>query len=209
MVRSSLSTYRVAVVCSARSSNSKNDGTTNKLLRAANLARSVSRSEETGRFLSIVEEIKEDHLHGADTAIKSPEIRDRYREAVEAECSSLIQVLDAFQFFAGNNVEAENEIISKGEKLACLFLSLVLEDRGIPAHYIDLSDVIDRQHISADNLETNTYRALTDAFRHDVLASGTKVPVVTGYFGNVAAGLLHRVGRGYEPQPPLSKYNSS
>ena len=143
-----------------------------------------------------MQEIKNDHLQAAESVISSPDIREKYRLAVELECEHLTKILDSFQYFAGNNIGAENEIISKGEKLACLYLSLILEDRGIPAQYIDLSDILDRHNIPASTFEKSTYQSLTDAIRDDVLAAGTRVPVITGYFGNVTAGLLTKVGRG-------------
>ena len=56
--RSTSKTQRVAIICSARSSRTKNEGTTTRLLRAAQAAASNSGSELT--FQTIVDEIKDD-----------------------------------------------------------------------------------------------------------------------------------------------------
>lgn len=197
---------RIAVVCSARSSHTKNEGTTTRLLRAANIAGNMHGSGAREEILSIVQDIKDDHLQAAGISIQSSQLREKYGEMVKAECQSLVEVLESVQHMEEVSLKAENKIISKGEKLACQYLAILLEDRGVPAHYIDLSDVVERHNISTTTLENHMYKALTDAFRHDILACDVKVPVITGYFGDLAAGLLHSVGRGYsfpESVPPF------
>ncbi|KAL9102776.1 MAG: hypothetical protein Q9163_002094 [Psora crenata] len=197
IIKSNLPNKRIAVVCSARSSHTKNEGTTTRLLRAANIAGNVHESGAREEILSIVQDIKDDHLQAAASSIQSSQLCEEYGEMVKAECQSLVEVLESVQHIGEVSLKAENKIICKGEKLACQYLSILLEDRGVPAQYVDLSDVVKRYKISTNSLENQTYKALTDAFRQDVLACGMKVPVITGYFGDLAAGLLHSVGRGY------------
>ena len=197
---------RIAVVCSARSSHTKNEGTTTRLLRAADIARNMHESGAREKFLSIVQYIKDDHLQAAGITIQSPKLREKYGEMVQSECHFLVKVIESVQHIEGVNLKAENKIISKGEKLACQYLTILLEDRGVPAHYVDLSDVVERHDISTYAPENHMYKALVDAFRQDVHSCGLKVPVITGYFGDLPAGLLHSVGRGYrfpETVPPL------
>lgn len=191
-------------MCSARSSHTKNEGTTTRLLRAAKIAGNIHQSGAREEVLSIVQDIKDDHLQAAGSSLQSSYLFEKYEAMVKAECQSLVEVFQSTLPIDGISLKAENNIISKGEKLACQYLTILLEDRGVPAHYVDLSDVIARHNISTYTLEKHMYKALTDAFRQDVLACGVKVPVITGYFGNLAAGLLQSVGRGYySPLPPL------
>lgn len=43
----------------------------------------------------------------------------------------------------------------------------------------------------------DTYRRIAEAVGHRVRSCGRKIPVITGYFGNVPGGLLKTVSRGY------------
>lgn len=173
-------------------------------MRAAKIAGNIHQSGAREEVLSTVQDIKDDHLQAAGSSLQSPHLFERYEEMVKAECQSLVEVLQSMQHTDGISLKAENDIISKGEKLACQYLTILLEDRGVPAHYVDLSDVIARHNIPTNTGEKHMYKALTGAFRQDVSTCGEKVPVITGYFGNLAAGLLHSVGRGYySPVPPI------
>ena len=116
---------------------------------------------------------------------------------VKAKGQSLVKVLKSVQHIEEVRLRAEDKIASKGERLARQFPAILLEDRGFPAHFIDLSYMVKQQDISTKTLESHMYRALADSFRQDIHACGIKVPVITGYFGNLAAGILHIVGRGY------------
>ena len=147
--------------------------------------------------MSIVQDIKDDHLQATSSSIQSLQLHEKYGEIVKAECQSLVNILASVQHVQEVSPKAENEIISKGEKLACQYLTILLEDGGVPSQYVDLSDVVERYNISTNTPENQMYNALAEAFRQDVHACGTNVPVITGYFGDLEDGLLHRVGRGY------------
>ncbi|KAG8531419.1 uncharacterized protein KY384_003048 [Bacidia gigantensis] len=194
IIKSSLTHQRIAVVCSARSSHTKNEGTTTRLLRAANLAKNHHHFGSTNEIDEIVDSIKDDHIQAARSSFQSP---GKYEEIVAMECRVLLNTLKSMQQFTEINLTAENEVISTGEKLASQYLSALLEEQGIPTCYIDLSDVVDRYSITTEVVESNLYKALTDAFRQDVSTAGSKVPILTGYFGNLDSGLLRTVGRGY------------
>lgn len=196
MFRYTLPHKRTAVVCSARSSHTKNEGTTTRLLRAAKVAGNVNQLGAIEEALSIVKDIKDDHLQAARSIMHSKHQVGKFEQIVTAECQSLVETLRLMQHAEGISLKTENTIISTGEKLACQYLTILLEDRGVPAHYVDLSDAISRHNISTSTLANHTYKALTDAFRQEVATCREKVPVVTGYFGNMPTGLLYSVGRG-------------
>jgi aspartate kinase len=73
---------------------------------------------------------------------------------------------------------------------------MLLQDHGVPAQFVDLSDIIKRYNIPALT-ESSAYKELALALGQEVVACGDKVPIVTGYFGHVPDGLLHSIGRGY------------
>lgn len=66
----------------------------------------------------------------------------------------------------------------------------------VEAEYVDLADVL---HIDgAVRLDASFYRDTAEAFRTKVLACEDRVPVITGFFGNVPGSLMDGdVGRGY------------
>lgn len=74
-------------------------------------------------------------------------------------------------------------------------MTALLEDRGVQAQYVDLSEVIKGK--DENGLDQAFYEDLAAALRREVKACGEKVPVLTGYFGTVPGGLLEKVGRGY------------
>jgi aspartate kinase len=90
-----------------------------------------------------------------------------------------------------------DHIMSAGEKLACMFMAAVFNDRGVKAKYVDLSRVIPHGIGASNGLDADFYKALTEQIVEAVCAVGDQVPVVTGFFGMIPGGLLNGVGRGY------------
>ena len=187
-----LENRRVVAVCSARSSENKSAGTTNRLLRAA-LAAGTRRSES---YEEIVETIRLDHIAEAKRRIRSQELCLELCEAVSNECRLLQKFLGAVNEIGEVSERTLDKIVSKGENLSCQFMTSMLRDRGVDAEFVDLSDVIDFDG-DTDDLNDSFYRNLAFALAERMKACGNKVPVVTGYFGPVKGGLLHKIGRGY------------
>jgi aspartate kinase len=146
-------------------------------------------------YLTIVKTIEDDHIEAAKVSIQNQEIRDAYIAEVSAECKGLIKILESAQHLEEVSFRAENKIISKGEKLACRYMAAMLNDRGVPAQYVDLSDIIKNYNIST--ARDGFYQQLAFALGTVIHGVGDKVPVITGYFGHVPGGLLHSIGRGY------------
>ncbi|OAL02751.1 aspartate kinase [Phaeosphaeriaceae sp. SRC1lsM3a] len=192
IVSAGLKDDRAAIVCSARSNNTKLEGTTNRLLRAARAA------EQPGNrgYDDIVEAIRTDHIQAAKDTIKDAEILANFTEDVNAECESLIKILESAQHLEEVTNRAEDKIVSKGEKLSCRYMAALLSDRGTPAQFVDLSDVV-RFAAPTKGLNDQFYKDLAAELAKEVEACGDKVPVITGYFGNVPGGILSSIGRGY------------
>ncbi|WEW56288.1 aspartate kinase [Emydomyces testavorans] len=192
VVRSSIESKRVAVVCSARSSSSKADGTTNRLLRAAREAE----NPKSSNYLSLVAAVKQEHINSALELIKNKHLRAQLIAEIEMECAQILKILDAAQTLAEISGRCVDMVISAGEKLSCRFMTILLKDRGVDAEYVDLSDVIDCT-IRIQGLDQDFYDHLAILFGQKIHECSATVPVVTGYFGVVPGGLLDKIGRGY------------
>jgi aspartate kinase len=195
IVQAGLKGHRTAIVCSARSNNTKLEGTTNRLLRAA---RAAEKAGSRG-YDDIVEAIRLDHIQAAKDTIKSPEILASFTADVNAECETLVKILESAQHLEEVTNRAEDKIVSKGEKLSCRYMTALLEDRGVEAQYIDLSDIIRVGSPTGSKVVLNErfYKNLAAALAEEVRACGRRVPVITGYFGCVPGGILNSIGRGY------------
>ncbi|KAF2736987.1 aspartate kinase [Polyplosphaeria fusca] len=191
--KAGLKANRIAIVCSARSSNTKLEGTTNRLLRCAKAA------ENPGSrvYDEIVEAIRADHVQAAKYAINSPEVLEAYSEAVNTECEGLVKLLESAQYLGEVTARSEDKVISVGEKLSCRFMAALLEDRGVGAQYVDLSDVVKIGSPRGGKLDESFYTGLAESIAQEVEACGDRVPVITGFFGSVPDGILESIGRGY------------
>lgn len=187
----------VVVVCSARSTDTKAEGTTTRLLVAAENAL-------TGDdFSGSLEAIRESHIKAARESIKSKELLDQLEIDINKECDGVINVINAARIIEEVSARTLDSIISTGEKLACLFMSAVITDNGVPTKYVDLSHVIPSNYAQlhqgpdSSGLDKKFYSYLVDKIREEILACDGYVPIVTGFFGTVPGGLLDNVGRGY------------
>ena len=170
---------------------SRADITYQSLLRAA---REVENASSTC-YYAIVEEIQRDHILAAQRNIKSEVLRDRYINNVITECDNLIKILQSAQHLEEVSIKAVEKIISKGEKLSCSFMTALLEDCGVKAQYIDLSCAMRLDTLT--DLDDTALTQIAKVFSQQVYECGDRVPVITGYFGNIPGGLLSSIGRGY------------
>jgi aspartate kinase len=188
---------RIAVVCSARTSTSKNEGTTSRLVRAS----LDVLDPDSGKFRDIVETIRLDHVKAGQDACGvwggvNSTVLDQYTAAVNAECKKLMKILEAAQYLRAVTHQTEDMVISTGEKLSCLYMTALLQSRGVQAAYVDLSEII--QFEVGKTLDEKFYLNIGVAIAERIDALGPEtVPVITGYFGAVPGGLLKEIGRGY------------
>lgn len=193
---------RVAVVCSARSSDTKSEGTTSRLLLCANQALSDQDYRPTLKL------IKDDHVQNAEKFIKN----DKIRQQLIADIVELLNQVEAFLHASTIIEEVSNKtldsIVSVGERLSCSFIAALMNDNNVPAKFIDLSYVIPYTRTASlpSNADVNLDQQFYSHLSHNLkklidselqgLASNT-IPVLTGYFGVVPGGLLNNIGRGY------------
>lgn len=183
---------RVAVVCSARLLQTKSEGTTLRLLRAAEVA------IDGGEFEQVLDLITEDHVANAKLNIQDPTLQQALVDASVKEVAHTKELLHALQVIGEVSSRTLDNIMAAGEKLSCLFMAALFNDRGIKAQYVDLLDVVPLKHEFGSHLGADFYQFLAKTFAEKVgeLDDGV-VPVLTGYFGTVPGGLLNGVGRGY------------
>lgn len=190
----------VAVVCSARSSYTKAEGTTSRLLVACELA-----SNNNSEYKNVLDLVERDHIINAKESIKDQKIQDRLVEDTKRELAVVRKYLDASQILGEVSSRTLDMVMSLGEKLSCLFMTALCNDNGVLAKYVDMSFVIPSDYECKDGtLDNSFYTFLVQAFREKLspivaeVEKGTKiVPVITGFFGIVPMGLLNGVGRGY------------
>jgi len=120
---------------------------------------------------------------------------EKFTQDVQAECDKLTRILESAQHLEEVTEKVKDKIISKGEKLSCRYMAALLQDQGVDAKFVDLSDVLH----GPDHMELDEefYRELAHSLAETALSCGDAVPVITGYFGNVPGGLLNAIGRGY------------
>ncbi|KAL7773000.1 hypothetical protein CFE70_002964 [Pyrenophora teres f. teres 0-1] len=193
IVLRSLKEQRVAVVCSARSTKTKSEGTTNRLLRAAEDVLVT----DSRRYIDIIEGLRIDHVTVGQETIDDKDILEQYIAHLDWECRHLLKILESARFLKAVTNQTKDMVISVGEKLSCLLMTAVLQTKGANAVCVDLGEIINRS-LTVVALNDEFYRDLACITGTKILALGPKViPVITGFFGKVPGGLLEQVGRGY------------
>ncbi|KAK2765903.1 Aspartokinase [Arachnomyces sp. PD_36] len=192
VIRPSALNHRVAVVCSARSSSSKAEGTTNRLLRAARSAE----SSDPSQYKTWVEAVRVEHVQAVETELQSPELKAQLIKDIDMECCHVLKILEAAQTLGEISSRSVDKVISVGEKLSCRIMAATLQDRGMESEYVDLSEAINFP-VSSAGLDQVFYDRLAGILGARIADCQGRIPVVTGYFGTVPGGLLDKVGRGY------------
>lgn len=136
-------------------------------------------------------------MQAAKDTLKDADILAKFEEEVNAECEGLLRILESALHLSEVSSRTEDLIVSRGEKLSCRYMAALLNDRGTPAQYVDVSDVLKSSSPKKGSVGETFYSNLAAALGQEVDACGDKVPVITGFFGNVPGGILSAVGRGY------------
>jgi aspartate kinase len=187
IVKDSLKSDRVVLALSAMSSYVKAEGTTSKLIEAADAA--LAKKD----FHGIIDSIEEHHLE-AINELMNGELREQISDEIQEELRGLKSFLGAISIIGEMSTRSQDVVIGMGEKLsACIFAGL-LNSMGIDAEFVDLSLIIQKKFKEAGQ----DFYAYTQArLRSRIEACGHKVAVLTGYFGFVPGGIINSIGRGY------------
>lgn len=155
-------------------------------------AREAVKPDST-KYDVLVSEILREHVDAVH--VNSQERANKLAQDLIAECEELRHFLKAMSKSGEVTPEDEDRVISVGEKLSSHYLAALLEDYGVRAEYIDLSNVFNSK--PSHGLNQELYRDLAQAIAQRVQKCGDKVPVITGFFGQIPGGLLNNCGRGY------------
>ncbi len=187
IVKKSIEESRVIVVLSAMSSYVKAEGTTSRLIEAAEAA------VNKGSYFRIIDHLEEHHIETIKEVIKG-EIQEQMIEQIDGQLKALKSFLEAVSVIGEISSRSHDVIIGTGEKLsACIFAGL-LSSMGIDSEYVNLDSVIEQNFEEANS----EFYAYTQKRLKEIIAGcGHKVPVLTGYFGFVPGGIIQSIGRGY------------
>lgn len=181
--------HRVTAVVSAMSSYNKAEGTTSRLLEAGQLAL------KGGPFYRMLDLVEESHKEALAHAVRNPEIQEHLREFVHRELRSLKSFLEAIHVIREISPRSQDLIVGTGERLSARLLTGVLQDLGIDAVYVDLSEALQENGSTPEGRSFFPY--LQQQFRQHLPQELGRTAVVTGFFGFVPGGIIERVGRGY------------
>ncbi len=188
IIRRTREQHSVIAVVSAMSGTTKAEGTTSLLLGAAKSALSQVPFEDA---LVLVEK---NHVAAVEQAVESEALRTETIAFIRDELDRLRSFLKAIGVIRELSPRSQDAVLGVGERLSARILSAVLLDRGTPAAYTDLSDLVSEGETEVDPA---FFRRLERRLAQLCRPNGDAVPVVTGFFGMVPGGLLNAVGRGY------------
>lgn len=152
-------------------------------------------------FFETVDLIRSEHMAAARSSIASPSILKELEGEIEKDCDSLRSFLMAVQVICEMSPRSKDTVIGFGEKMACKMMTAVLRDQGVDAEYVPLDSVVpdieEDFNSNGPTLDQRFYDRLAAALAERVKQCGSRVPVITGFFGPVPGSLLRQIGRGY------------
>ena len=167
-------------------------GVTNKLIEAAT-------HSETGQrkpVATIFEELRKRHEAVVDTLISSAAERTRIRHKMQEIFEEGVRLCEGTALLRELTPRVRDSISSLGERLSAPLVAAALAEHGVASEAIDATELVvtDSDHGAADpRMDLTRERCQTRL--HPLLQQG-KVPVVTGFIGATAEGVLTTLGRG-------------
>jgi aspartate kinase len=178
--------HEVVVVTSAMS------GVTDLLLAAAQAAS----HSEPWKFEEVATRIRSTHLQAAAELFPDESRRSTVFEPVERRLAELSRLAEALSVLGEASPRALDAVASLGERMSIHLLSAAISDLGTLSVPMEATEIVrtDAIHQSAVPDMTAT-RDLSKRHVLPVLAAGT-VPVITGFIGATANGVITTLGRG-------------
>jgi aspartokinase/homoserine dehydrogenase 1 len=178
--------YSVIVVTSAMS------GVTDALLAAARAAVDGDRA----RLREVHESLHAKHHAAAGDLLGSGDERHVVLDAIDQRLSELLLLCEAFSVLGEASPRALDAVSALGERMSVHLLAGALRHLGTPAMPIDGAEVVRTddtfQNAAPDMAET---RKLANDLLSPLLVDSI-VPVVTGFIGSTADGVVTTLGRG-------------
>lgn len=159
------------------------------------LIRSFQRAAtgETSEALQLLEQLFERHL---EVTTRSPVSRERMKGIIDHTRAEIIKLFDDVSSNRCTTVAGQDAMASHGERLSANLLTIILEQHGVNASYVDARRclITDQEHGSARPLLEETRRR-TRAEVWSFLEK-KKVPVLGGFIGATMNGVTTTLGRG-------------
>ncbi|MCM3901246.1 MAG: aspartate kinase [Pyrinomonadaceae bacterium] len=167
-------------------------GVTNRLVETAR--RSEQGDANAGNELADI--LRQQHLQAIETLIQGQDSRERLVEQTEQIINEVRDLCRGSSLLRELTPRTLDAISSVGERLSARLLAGALSELGLKAVAVEATEVIvtDNAHGQAEPLMTGT-RERASARLQPLLSEGT-IPVVTGFIGATAAGMLTTLGRG-------------
>ena len=136
------------------------------------------------------------HRAAAEALLPSADERQLVLDAIDQRIDELLLLCDAFAVLGEASPRALDAVSSLGERMSVHLLAGALRSTGTPAVPIDAAEIVRTddafQSAAPDLIETRRLaRELLGALVDDAI-----VPVVTGFIGSTADGIVTTLGRG-------------
>lgn len=186
IIRAASRESNIVVVVSAMS------GVTNKLIEAATQSEAV----DSKRVATIFDELSKQHDGVASALIHSAAERNRICRGMQKIFEEGARLCQRTALRRELTAHSRDSIASLGERLSAPLVAAALAERGVASESIEATELVvtNSDHGSAEPL-MNLTRERSEARLRPLLRLGT-VPVVTGFIGATAEGVLTTLGRG-------------
>lgn len=186
IVHSNARVSKILVVVSAMS------GVTNKLVKAAREAA----KGDADQITAIFNELREQHYTALKELILSPEELGRMAATIDVLLDEGKRLCHGTSLLRELTPRANDAITSLGERLSVPLVAAALRQRGIISEPIEATELIvtDSSHGAADPWLDLTRERCKSRLAH-LIEEGV-VPVITGFIGATAEGILTTLGRG-------------
>jgi aspartate kinase len=177
---------RVVVVTSAVS------GVTNLLLESASLAAIGN----TTHLADAEKSLYTSHATIANALISEPDKRDRVMAEIENLIALFLDLCRAIAMIGEASPRTLDAVASLGERMSVRLLAAIIEGDGLAAKALDSNElIITNRHFQNAHPEFEATTGKTREVVLPLLDQGI-VPVITGFIGATAEGVITTLGRG-------------
>ncbi len=167
-------------------------GVTNRLIEAA----ACSETGDRERATELLEALREQHFEALKTLIQNPETRNLIALGIEELLREAQRLCEGTALIHELTVRTLDSVSSLGERLSAPLVAGALSERGVRSEAVEATELIvtDSYHGASEPLMEPT-QIRCEARLRPLLQQGI-VPVVTGFIGATAEGVLTTLGRG-------------
>ena len=167
-------------------------GVTNRLISAAEGA-AVGESSGVNELPGV---LREQHFGAAENLVKDPQRRLELIAELERITKDVGNLCQGISLLRELTPRAHATVSSIGERLSARLMAAALCELGLNSVVVEATDVIvtDDQYLQAEPLMKEVRRRSQERLRP--LLNDEVVPVVTGFIGATADGVLTTLGRG-------------